>query len=91
MIRRIYKFISIILINVLLLCNFCSVCHAKDFIFAKSNIEPNPIIDIPATNIPKTNVDIYPRVELPSSGNVLTTPSEDVIDNKIVVDIFKAE
>ena len=28
---------------------------------------------------------------MPSSGNVLTIPSEDVIDNKIVVDIFKAE
>ena len=60
-------------------------------IFPKSNIEHNPIIDIPATNIPKTNVDIYPRVELPTSDNVLTTPSEDVIGNKIVGDIFKAE
>ncbi len=38
MIRKIYKLISVILINSLLVCNLCSVCHAKDFTFTRKSI-----------------------------------------------------
>ena len=39
--------------------------HPVD-IFPRSYIPQSPIIDIPPSDIPTTNVDIYPRVETPS-------------------------
>ena len=60
-------------------------------IFPRSYVPQSPIIDIPSSDIPTTNADIYPKVDIPGPGNIIDTPSEDVIGNRLIGDIFRAE
>ena len=64
MTKRITKMILfIIIITSILVCNFCSVCYAKDFVFAKRFICINIVYTIEGNTDPEGGNDGYAVME----------------------------